>query len=118
MKLRNILYLILFILFYSCDLITDIISLSINSKEEWLEVKADLDKDWNNYMNKTLDSKDAAKKFIEYADAISTSKVIPPQIRYEESIALYREALKFVENEKVAKKLRHLEEMYKVVNLE
>lgn len=115
MKLKNILYLIPFILLYACDLIT---SSSINSKEEWLLVKDKLDKDWQSYTNNTLSGEDAAKKFIDYADAISNSKVIPPQIRYEESIALYREALKFVKSEKVEKKLQKLEDMYKVVNLE
>ena len=114
MQFKNSLFISIIVLFYACDFPSNS---SINTKQEWLLVKKDLDQDWKDYTNKTLGNQEAAEKFIEYANSISTSKAIPPQIRYEESIILYKEALKFVDNKKVEKKLKYLEQMYRIVNL-
>ena len=89
---------------------------TIKSKEEWIKVKEQLDVDWHSYKSKNLGVNEAAKRFIKYADQISSSKILPPEIRFEESIILYREALKHVEDEKAEKKLKDMEAMYQVVN--
>lgn len=89
----------------------------LNTKSEWISLKKEIDSVWNDYTNKKNSGPEVAKKFIEYADQISNSEIIPPLVRYEESMRLYNEALTQVENEKVEKRLTSLNEMYSVGNL-
>ena len=67
---------------------------------------------------KKLNGSEAAENFIEYADRISNSEIIPPLIRYEESMRLYGEALTQVEDDEIKKRFENLKAIYNVGNLD